>query len=236
MTMILSILVGITLALPFKVITKQRAEIVPDESRQELLNRMSKIKDENDQLRAEVAQLRDQISSFEEAMMKREQSSEELIRSRTMYRILAGLEPVQGPGVCVTLSEGDAEIPPGTALRPYLIHHLDLLSIVNELWVAGAEAIGIKSGGRIERLIVDSSIRCVGSLIDVNNTGMTPPFEIYAIGNPDTLYSSLTLRGGVLEPLALYDIETEVVKLDNIVLPAYGGSTLLEYARPLGEE
>jgi uncharacterized protein YlxW (UPF0749 family) len=234
--MILSILVGVMLALPFKVITRERTEVLPDESRQELLNRMTKISEENDQLRVELGQVRDRSSSLEEALMSREQTSEELSQSMTMYRILAGLEPVHGPGVRVTLSETDTEIPPGSPVRPYLIHHLDLLNIVNEMWLAGAEAIGISSSGRTERLIVDSSIRCVGSLIDVNNTGMTPPFDIFAIGNPDNLYASLTMRGGVLEPLALYDIESEVVKLDDIQLPAYAGSTLLEYAKPAGEE
>lgn len=235
-TLVLSVLVGVMLALPFRVIQEERHEPPPSESSQELLNRMSKINEENNRLRLELAQTRDRANTLEEALLEREEASEELAESRTMYRILAGLDPVQGPGIRLTLNENESEPPPGSPVRNYLIHQQDLLNIVNEMWLAGAEAIGVSSSGRTERLIVDSSIRCVGSLIDVNNTAMTPPFDIFAIGNPENLYNSLTMRGGVLEGLELFDINYEISRLDNIQLPAYGGSTLLEYARPLEEE
>ncbi len=235
-TLILSVLVGLMLALPFKVIHEESGEPLPRESRQEIANRMLKIEEENNLLRLELAQLRSRADGLEEALLEREEASEELSHSRTLYRILAGLDPVHGPGVRLTLSEESSETSPGGDAAQYIIHQQDLLNVVNELWLAGAEAIGIRSHGRTERLIVDSTIRCVGSLIDVNNTRMTPPFDILAIGNSEDLYNAITMRGGVLEQLEYYNIHTEVVAFDDCELPAYGGSMLMEYAKPLEEE
>lgn len=236
MTMLLSIALGILLALPFKVILEEKVETFPQESRQELASLMSKIQDENQQLKQELTQTRDRANTLEKALFERDEASAELSDARTMYRILSGLETVHGPGIRLTISEEGASIPAGREVTPYLIHQEDLLNIVNEMWLAGAEAIAIRSGTRTERLVLDSSIRCVGSLIDVNNQRMTPPFDIFAIGNPDDLNNALTMPGGVLEPLSFFNINTEIVKVEDIVLPPFQGSTILEYAKPLEDE
>jgi uncharacterized protein YlxW (UPF0749 family) len=131
--------------------------------------------------------------------------------------------------------ENPPQVSEGGEVAPYFIHQEDLLNIVNELWLAGAEGVAIGSGGKIERLVMTSTIRCVGSLIDVNNTRMTPPFDFYAIGNSDDLYAALTMPGGVLEPLRYFNINSSIEKHSDLVLPAFSGSTLRQYARPIGE-
>lgn len=235
-TLVLCLLLGVLLSLPFKVIKEDSAEPLPSDSQQELMNRMSKIDEENLLLKMELEQSRGTISSLEESLTHGQEASQELSNSLTRYRILAGLDPVHGPGIKLTLSEQETQAAPGTDITAYLIHQEDLLNIVNELWLAGAEAIAIRSRNRTERLINTSTIRCVGSLIDVNNTRMTPPFDIFAIGDSDELYTALTMPWGVLEPLRFYNIETEIVKLEDMVLPAYGGSAILQYASPVEEE
>ena len=233
MTLLLSVALGVMLSLPFKVIHEVGGEPLPSESRQEMLNRMSKLEEENEQLRTEIEQSRANISQLEGSLMADQETSAELSDALTRYRILAGLDPVHGPGIRLTLSEQTTEVPQSTEVAPYLIHQEDLLNIVNELWLAGAEAIAIRSRGRTERLIMASTIRCVGSLIDVNNTRMTPPFDIFAIGEPDELSNALTMPRGVLEPLQFFNIQWEIVKMDDMELPAYSGLTLLEYAQPV---
>jgi len=235
MTLVLSLLLGLMLALPFKIIHEKQDDPLPSESRQEMVNRMAKLTDENDQLRDELEITRTQVADLEVSILAGQEVSAELSDSMTRYRILAGLDPVQGPGIRLTLSEQTSELPPGTGAAPYLIHQEDLLNIVNELWLAGAEAVAIRSRDRTERLIMSSTIRCVGSLIDVNNTRMTPPFDIFAIGDPDDLESALTMPRGVLEPLQFFNIETEIVMMEEITLPPYGGLTRLNYAQPVGE-
>ncbi|MCX6647692.1 MAG: DUF881 domain-containing protein [bacterium] len=235
-TLVLCLALGILMALPFKVISQDSSEPLPSESRQELINRMSKIDEENQLLRTELEQSRASVASLEANVAQGQEASQELTDSLTRYRILAGLDPVHGPGIKLTLSEQETQPEPGTDMAYYLIHQEDLLNIVNEMRLAGAEAIAIRSRNRTERLINTSTIRCVGSLIDVNNTRMTPPFDIFAIGDPDDLYNALTMPYGVLEPLGFYNIQSDIVKLDDMELPPYGGTTMLQYARPVDNE
>lgn len=231
----LCFILGFILATPFKIIHKESREPLPSESRIELANRMLKVVEENNQLRTELAQLREQHSKLEETLMEREQTSTQLAETRTRYRILAGLDPVQGPGIKLMLKENPPDPTSGINTAGYFIHQEDLLNIVNELWLAGAEAIAIASRGKMERLVMRSTIRCVGSLIDVNNTRMTAPFEIHAIGNPEDLEQALTMPGGVLDPMRIFGIEAAIEKVNDLVLPAYSGSTLLKFAKPLEE-
>jgi uncharacterized protein YlxW (UPF0749 family) len=234
-TVFLCLMLGILLSLPFKLLHKESAEPTPSDSRQELLNRVLKITEENDQLRIEITQLRGKNTELLENQTHREEATTQLAETRKNYRTLAGMDAVHGPGIKLTLTENPPEVPPGGETAPYVIHQEDLLNIINELWLAGTEAMAVSSRGHTERMIVKSTVRCVGSMIDVNNTRMAPPFEIFAIGNSDNLESALTMPGGVLRPLDYFNIKAQIDKMPDIQLPAYSGSTLMQYAKPVEE-
>ena len=59
--------------------------------------------------------------------------------------------------------------------------------LVNRLWIAGAEAIAI-DGHRLTSL---TAIRFAGEAITVDYVSLTPPYEVTAIGDPDTLPARL---------------------------------------------
>lgn len=46
----------------------------------------------------------------------------------------------------------------------YLVHAEDILKVVNELFVAGAEAVSVNG----QRIVAQSGITCAGSVITVN--------------------------------------------------------------------
>ena len=100
--------------------------------------------------------------------------------------------------------------------------------IVNELRDAGAEAISIND----ERITALTEIRCVGSVVNINNVKVGTPFIINAIGNPDTLESALLFRGGIISQLAMSGFEFDIKKQENIVIPAYKGAINFKYAMP----
>lgn len=67
----------------------------------------------------------------------------------------------------------------------------DLLKLVNELRLAGAEAISIND----ERVVSRSDIRSInGNLILVNTKRLTSPYIVKAIGNQQYLESGLTQK------------------------------------------
>lgn len=55
----------------------------------------------------------------------------------------------------------------------------------------------------------------------VNNTRLTAPFTINAIGDPDIISQALEMPGGILEELGAFGLNITLEKKDSIVIPAY---------------
>ena len=146
-------------------------------------------------------------------------------------KLLAGLTPVQGPGVIVTLNDSKKPLPRLPAgITPNIIHDTDINQVVNELKAAGAEAISVND----QRLVATSAIRNAGPTIFVNNTPQTPPYVIKAIGNPKSITAALNLKGGIAAAFRSFDPAMfSVQEARALRLPAYdGGGTEPRYARP----
>ena len=137
--------------------------------------------------------------------------------------ILLGLTDAEGPGVTITVADAPGSIV-GTDPSDLIVHNTDLLSIVNELKNAGAEAIEING----QRVIGTSAITCEGNVIMVNGERVGSPFTINAIGSPELL-ANINRPMGILETLQLYNIKTSFKKVDSITIPKYTGIMNYKY-------
>ena len=144
----------------------------------------------------------------------------------------AGETELEGKGIIFTLDDSKQAAKAGENKNLYIIHDEDLLRVVNELRSAGAEAISLNG----QRLIGSSEIRCVGPTVLVNERRLAAPFVISAIGNPQTLESSLKLRGGVIENFKFWGIKADVVQSDKVRVPAFKGNRTFEFAKMVSEE
>ena len=145
-------------------------------------------------------------------------------------RAAAGLTAVRGPGVEVTLGDGD-NVPPGADPNDYLIHDYDVACVVNALMAGGAEAVSVNG----ERVVGTSPIRCVGTTILVNSARLGNPYVVLAVGDAERLSRSL-LKDSSTAPLfdaykTQYGLDTRIVTEDNIQVPAFRGSTHPTYVR-----
>ena len=70
----------------------------------------------------------------------------------------------------------------------------------------------------------------------VNGRRYAPPFVLFAIGNPTTLYNALTMRNGVVDVLGQWKIEVKVTVSDQLLIPKYNGVQVLEFAKPAAGE
>lgn len=213
------VVLGIMLAVQFRTTQDIRATI-PFQRVEDLSQRLSQTEKERDALLNEVYELR------------KAGGGENASRELQLAKMGAGLISVQGPGVVVTIDDSKRPTKPGENPNLYLIHDDDILKVINELWAAGAEAISINE----QRLIASSEIRCAGPTLSVNNTRYSPPYEIAAIGDPQTLGNSLRMRGGVMETLQFWGIQVTVKKQDVVIVPAYKGTFRFEYAKPVAGE
>lgn len=137
--------------------------------------------------------------------------------------IISGTTDLKGEGIIVTLNDGTSLVDP--ELRSdTLVHDSDILTLVNELRAAGAEAISVNG----QRIISTSSIRCVGPVIQVNYQKVAAPFEIKAIGNSQYLESALTIKNGVADLLGQLGVGVNISRQNEIVIPKYEGTISME--------
>ena len=109
-----------------------------------------------------------------------------------------GLSEVTGNGLIITIDDNQDISLNNWLADPnlLLVHDTDLISVVNELKNAGAEAISINE----QRLITTSAIECDGNIIKVNGEKVGAPFTIKAIGLPEVLIN-VDRFGGYLDYL-----------------------------------
>ena len=104
------------------------------------------------------------------------------------YEIILGLTKVQGEGVTITVADNNEQKDNSSFASinnsNYLVHDGNLVAIINELKIAGAEAISING----KRIVNSTSINCAGNVIQINGEKVGSPFVINAIGDKDLLY------------------------------------------------
>jgi uncharacterized protein YlxW (UPF0749 family) len=103
----------------------------------------------------------------------------------------AGMDPVHGPGLVVTLQDAQRDangrFPRDASPDDLVVHQQDIQAVLNALWSAGAEAIQMQD----QRIIASSMPRCVGNTLLLNGRTYSPPYTITAIGNAAAMQASL---------------------------------------------
>lgn len=193
---------------------------------------------EEDELRAEVLKYKEKYDNTYKELEKSEKELEKERQSSTENNSeleqkeneikqgnkIIGLTDVTGPGVIITLNDSKKDVSSVLNSNDLLIHDGDVLSIINELKNAGAEAISIND----QRLVPTSSIVCGGNIIEINGEKVGAPFIIKAIGLPELL-AGLSRPGGYLQILKEATIEVELKTSSNITIPKYTGVITYKY-------
>ena len=126
-----------------------------------------------------------------------------------------GLTDVKGPGVVVTLNDAE-KLEEGDNVLERLIHDRDVLHVINELRVAGAEAISINN----ERLIATSEQICAGPTIKINSNRYAVPYEIKAIGDPEQLAKALK-ESSIYAIILQNKLRVTIEQKDEIQIPKF---------------
>jgi uncharacterized protein YlxW (UPF0749 family) len=128
----------------------------------------------------------------------------------------AGAAAVEGPGVVVTLDDSSARRSPTGDPNDLIVHERDIQTVVNALWAAGADAVGVNG----ERLSSTSAVRCAGNTLLLHGALRSPPYRIAAIGDPELLADGIPGQPGMdrlrdsVEAFGLgLDIESTSVRL-----------------------
>jgi uncharacterized protein YlxW (UPF0749 family) len=167
-----------------------------------------------DELAGELEALSAEVGATRERLLTSTAVGQEALEELSRAEQGAAAVPVTGPGLLVTLANADPtadEDPVGGngEVDPFKqVADGDLQLVVNALWAAGAEAVSING----QRLGPTSAIRFAGEAVLVDFRPVTNPYEISAIGDPDTL-SGRFLASPEVQALAAFT-ETNGLRFD----------------------
>jgi uncharacterized protein YlxW (UPF0749 family) len=201
------------------------------QERSPLVETATQLQRRQDELKARILQLRDQIQSTEQAGEGSAELVSQLNDQLQDARIAAGLIPLTGTGIVLQLEDSVEPVAPGADQADYLVGARDLRSVVEELWAAGAEAIAVNG----ERITPTTAIIDVGPSILVNAAYLAAPYQVTALG-PDDLYPRLGASPGFVDLIRTraqgFGIQVGIAEPEAVDIPAFAGTVTLRYARP----
>ena len=223
------------LALGFLVAAQLRAERplvrYTTQERPPLVETVLELQRQQDGLKDRILQLREETQVVAQAGRGSAALVRDLNRQLDEARMAAGLVPLAGTGLVYQLDNAAAGGETGEGEADLLVTARDIRTIVEELWLAGAEAIAVND----ERLTATSPIVDIGASILVNQAYLTPPYQITAIGPPD-LFERMSASQGYLDFVGARIDEFGIIasfgEFDDVAIPAFAGTVRLEHGRP----
>ena len=173
-------------------------------------------------VQAELAQK--QLEDLRKDAASNSEDAKKLETELTELNRLLGYTDITGKGLIITLKDSDSK---GAYTTDSIIHDLDLVEVINELFNAGADAVSVNG----QRIVSSTAISCNGNIVRINNEKIAVPFVIKAIGSPNGLYGTMVRPGGYIELLkdAGIKVDIQVIEKNNIVVPKYTGSFQYKY-------
>lgn len=205
--------------------------LIPVAKARGLEQELRELRAEKESIMQEYLELEDRMKEIEATTLSDDALLQAATKELERYRLSSGVVDVKGPGVIVTVDDPlPTEDNPGDGYSTIMLRYDLLLSLVNKLKDAGAEAISING----QRIIATTEISLAGDNVNINTVPTAPPYIIKAIGNADTLDATLTIRYGIVETMRnTYGLSVTIVKQEELEIPRYSGVIRFRYATPV---
>ena len=181
----------------------------------------------------QLAQLQERVRLLTEQAATRDGAVAEAQAAGAAGAVPAGLVPVSGAGVVITLDDApqrpDRSLPGNARADDLVIHQSDVQAVVNAVWAAGADGVAVMD----QRLISTSAVRCVGNTLLLQGRTYSPPFVVTAVVDAAALETALDAspQVAIFEQAAdAFGLTFEVRERSEVTVPAYDGGLTLQYA------
>jgi uncharacterized protein YlxW (UPF0749 family) len=189
---------------------------------------------QQDALKARIVELRAQVQILEQQGQGSAALVRELNDALEEARIAGGLIPLAGTGLVLQLEDSTQAVPVGQSRRDYLVGARDIRTVLDELWLAGAEAIAVNG----ERVTTSSAVIDIGGSLLVNSAYLAPPYQVAAIG-PADLFAVLSASRGWAEFIEVrrgtFGIGVSFAELAEVLIPQFAGNVTLRESRAVPE-
>jgi uncharacterized protein YlxW (UPF0749 family) len=200
------------------------------EERTPLVETALALQSTQDGLKKQIVQLRSAIQAVEADSAGSQATIRQLNDDLEQARIAAGLIPLRGSGVVLKLEDSSRPVAPGANAGDYVVTAADLRTVVDQLWLAGAEAIAVND----ERVTTTTAILDIGGAVLVNTAYIAGPYQIAAIG-PTDLFARVSAQPGfqefVVTRIGGFGLDLSRAEPATVDIPAFAGSVILEESR-----
>jgi uncharacterized protein YlxW (UPF0749 family) len=218
-------LIGLSVTLQFKSVGTDYSYISIKTMR-DLQNAVQREIDELEQIKTLARSQKDKLHNYETALASDGSIHDVLIQEIELMKMHSGHYDLEGPGVMVLLSDSERELYEGEDPNNVIVHDTDVLTIINDLKIAGAEALSING----QRYLSTSEIQCAGATITINQYTYAQPFVIKAIGNPDMLNAAIKAPNTFAWDLKeVYGLRVESHMSERVRIPRYQSQRTLQY-------
>ncbi len=202
------ICITLTFVMTVQLRTVSQTDITSIENmREDELKQQAKVwKTRYEQIQKKINEDNQKINEYKQKTQNNQETSTLLTSELAQMRTTLGKTDVEGEGVLITLKDGQKQITSE-----------DLLELVNELKLAGAEAISINN----QRIINLTEIVDVNSYILINGQRTMSPFEINVIGNQKYIISGISSKGGYSDSIKNDEKDIEILEQKNIKINKY---------------
>jgi uncharacterized protein YlxW (UPF0749 family) len=219
------IVVAILLGLVgFAAVTQVRSNQVNDHysafRQQDLIDVLNGLFGTTQRAEAEISRLETTREELQSETSRRAAALEQAETEVDTLSILAGLVPVTGPGIRITITEVDGEVAVAS-----------LIDTIQELRTVGAESMQVN--GQV-RIIAQTSFTDLTGAISIDGVTVESPYVIDVIGDSDVLEGAITFPLGPRAKLKADGAEIEVQKLPSLDIEAVTEAEQPEYAQPDG--
>jgi uncharacterized protein YlxW (UPF0749 family) len=208
----------------FKTVEETNITQIENMQESELTEKLATWKEKYEETQTKLEETKAKLQEYRQKRADNLETTELLEQELLQAKMIAGLTDVKGDGVVVTYYDDSISDP---------IEASNLIELVNELKLAGAEAISIND----QRIINMSNIVNIDvdgtEFILVDTVRVTSPYIIKAIGDQTYLESALTIKtiGFVTR-----NENATVEKQKNITIYKYNGEIKLNYAKDVVKE
>lgn len=201
----------------FKTVEQTDITAIETMRETELRTELTDWKNKYEEIEEKLNETESKITEYQSEISNSEKSSNILKEELSETENYLGYTKLKGEGIVVKLEDNDFKS----------IERWDLLQLINELRLAGAEAISIND----ERIISRTEIATVNSqFIFINGNRVPGPFVVKAIGDKKYLESAITIKGGYIDEMKVNEKTVNYTVEDQIEIPAYSGRITFEYA------
>ena len=217
------LVVAVLLAiLGFGVVTQMRSVEVNDTyagyTQQALIDVLNGLAGTTQRAETELARLEETRSRLLSDTSAEQAATEQARTEINTLEVLAGVVPVSGPGIRITITEVTGQVDIDS-----------LLDTVQEMRTAFAEAMQIN--GQV-RIVASTSFEDGVGGIYVDGTLLEPPYVIDVIGDPATLHGGMVFPEGPIEQLENDGAEVVVEELQSLDIEAVTTPERTEFAEP----